>query len=88
MKKELEGAVKRSALAASETKDATDALKFTQAALNATHALNVLNVLKQNEILKSDGTSCATANSHNLKSQERKIYCIPSYPMGIITLKV
>lgn len=45
MKEELEKTIKVCAIAASKCNDADEALKFTQAALNAAHALNVLQLV-------------------------------------------
>ena len=42
MKDELEKAVKHCAEKAIKAKDSNDALKFTQAALNAAHTINVV----------------------------------------------
>jgi hypothetical protein len=46
MKEKLEEAIKAVATKAAETKSADEALKFTQAALNAAHALVALHNLK------------------------------------------
>ena len=46
MKEELENAVKYAAKKAAEAKTADEALKFTQAALNAAHALITLFNMK------------------------------------------
>lgn len=46
MKEEIEKAIKASAEKAAETKSADEALKFTQAALNAAHALATLSNVK------------------------------------------
>ncbi len=42
MKEQLEQVIKSVAQKASETKSADEALKFTQAALNAAHALSII----------------------------------------------
>ena len=47
MREELEKAVKACALKATESKSADEALKFTQAAVNAANAINVLVNLKK-----------------------------------------
>lgn len=46
MKEKLEEAVKASAEKAAKSTSADDALKYTQAALNAAHALATLNSMK------------------------------------------
>lgn len=46
MKEKLEEAVKSNAEKATQTKSADEALKFTQAALNAAHALATINNIK------------------------------------------
>ena len=43
MKKELENAIQAAAEKAAQTKSADEALKFTQAALNAAHALEKIS---------------------------------------------
>ena len=46
MKEKIETAIKSLAKRANNTHDANDALKYTQAILNAAHALNVISVLE------------------------------------------
>lgn len=46
MKEKLEEAIKAAAEKAAQSKNADEALKFTQAALNAVHALSTLSNIK------------------------------------------